>query len=143
MADLADEAHDVHHPIAASLYYDDQKVEAKRRAPIFISERIPKYLGYFERIVEKNGAGDGVHLLGSDLTYPDLSMFQMLSGLSYAFPRAMERIAPKIPRLLALREHVAHRPRVAAYLASSRRIAFNEHGLFRHYPELDTESKRA
>jgi glutathione S-transferase len=139
IADLADEAHDVHHPIAASLYYDDQKTEAKRRAPIFIAERIPKYLGYFERIVEKNAAGNGVHLLGAGLTYVDLSMFQMLSGLDYAFPQAMKRFGPKIPRLLALRDHVAARPRIAAYLASSRRIPFNEHGLFRHYPELDAQ----
>jgi glutathione S-transferase len=139
LADLADEAHDVHHPIASSLYYDDQKTEAKRRAPLFIAERIPKFLGYFERILEKNGAGNGLHLLGSGLTYVDLSMFQMLSGLAYAFPNAMNRIAPKIPRLLALRDHVAKRPRIAAYLASSRRIPFNEHGVFRHYPELDVE----
>jgi glutathione S-transferase len=140
IADLADEAHDVHHPIASSLYYDDQKTEAKRRAPIFVAERIPKYLGYFERILEKNDAGNGRHMLGAGLTYVDLSMFQMLSGLTYAFPQGMKRIAPKIPRLSALRDHVAQRPRIAAYLASSRRLAFNEQGLFRHYPELDSES---
>jgi glutathione S-transferase len=140
IADLVDEAHDVHHPIASSLYYEDQKIEAKRRAAIFIEERIPKYLGHFERVVEKNAKGNGLHLLGAGVTYPDLSMFQLLSGLAYAFPRAMKQIAPKIPHLLSLREHIAKRPRVAAYLASSRRIAFNEHGIFRHYPELDIES---
>jgi glutathione S-transferase len=139
IADLVDEAHDVHHPIASSLYYEDQKTEAKRRAPIFIGERIPKFLGYFERIIEKNAAGNGFHLVGSGVTYVDLSMFHLLKGLEYAFPRAMEHIAPKIPRLTALREHVAKRPRTAAYLASSRRIPFNEHGIFRYYAELDAE----
>jgi glutathione S-transferase len=137
IADLVDEAHDVHHPIASSLYYDDQKPEAKRRAKTFVSERIPKFLGYFERIIEKNDAGNGMHLRGGGLTYVDLSMFQVLSGLSYAFPNAMTRMASKVPRLIALKEHVAKRPRIAAYLASERRIPFNEMGIFRHYPELD------
>ena len=141
IADLADEAHDVHHPIAASLYYEDQKNEAKRRAPIFLSERVPKYLGYFERVIEQNETGNGLHLLGDRLSYVDLSMFQMLAGLSYAFPRAMERLASKIPRIRALGKHVAERPRTAAYLASNRRVAFSTHGLFRHYPELDADSE--
>jgi glutathione S-transferase len=140
IADWVNEAHDVHHPIAASLYYDDQKTEAKRRAPLFIAERIPKFMGYFERILEKNTKGNGFHLLGAGLTYPDLSMFQMMAGLAYAFPRTMKRLAPKFPLLSALPEHVAKRPRIAAYLASSRRIPFNEHGIFRHYPELDVEA---
>jgi glutathione S-transferase len=137
IADLVNEAHDVHHPIASSLYYEDQKTEAKRRAPIFLAERVPKFLGYFERVIEKNITGQGLHVLGAGVTYVDLSLFQLISGLTYAFPRGMKRIAPKIPRLRALTEHVAARPRTAAYLASSRRLSFNEQGIFRHYPELD------
>jgi glutathione S-transferase len=139
IADLCDEAHDVHHPIASGLYYEDQKAEAKRRAPIFIAERVPKYLGYFERVVERNERGGGLHLSGSDVTYVDLSMFQLLAGLHYAFPKAMARLSPKLPRLTALRDQVAQGPRLAAYLASERRLPFNEHGLFRHYPELDSD----
>jgi len=139
IGDLCDEAHDVHHPIASSLYYEDQKAEAKRRAPIFIAERVPKYLGYFERVVEKNERGGSLHLLGSGLTYVDLSMFQLLSGLHYAFPKAMARLSAKLPHITALRDQVALRPRLATYLASERRLSFNEHGLFRHYPELDSE----
>jgi len=138
IADFILEAHDVHHPIGSHLYYDDQKHEAKRRAPHFLRERIPKYLGHFERLVARNDAGKGVHLLGAGLTYVDLSMFQVLSGLDYAFPKAMAGIALQFPLLGALRDHVAGRPRTAAYLGSSRRIPFNEKGLFRHYPELDS-----
>ena len=137
IADLLNEAHDVHHPIASSLYYEDQKAEAKRRAPIFLAERVPKFLGYFERAIETNEAGQGVHVLGSGVTYVDLSLFQLMSGLTYAFPKAMKKLAPKISRLRALADHVAGRPRMAAYLASSRRLPFNEKGIFRYYPELD------
>lgn len=134
IADIASEAHDTHHPIAGSLYYEDQKPEAKRRAALFISERIPKYLGYFERALQTN---DKQHLVGNASSYVELSMFQLLSGLAYAFPRAMANIAPSIPLLSGLRDRVAARPRIARYLASDRRIPFNQHGLFRHYPELD------
>jgi glutathione S-transferase len=139
LSDFVLEAHDVHHPIASSLYYEDQKTESLRRAPLFLEERIPKFLGYFERTIANNSSGSGVHLLGAGLTYVDLSMFQVMSGLTYAFPRAMARLAPKIPHLEALVEHVAKRPRIAAYLASSRRIPFNKQGIFRHYAELDAE----
>jgi glutathione S-transferase len=135
IADFISETHDTHHPIAVSLYYEDQRAEAQRRASIFVSERLPKYLGYFERVLERNGD----HLVGATVSYADLSIFQVISGLCYAFPRAMARLAPQIPHLLALRDRVAARPRLAAYLASSRRLAFNQHGLFRHYPELDGE----
>ena len=135
-ADLVDEAHDTHHPIAGSLYYEDQKPEALRRAAAFLAERVPKFLGYFERVLVANG---GEHLVGDAASYVDLSAFQVLSGLDYAFPRAMARVAPSIPRLRALRAHVASRPRIAAYLASTRRVPFNEEGIFRHYPELDAD----
>jgi glutathione S-transferase len=136
IADFVDEAHDTHHPIASSLYYQDQRSEAQRRAADFLKSRVPKYLGYFEKVLARNKARGG-HLIGARLSYPDLSLFQMVAGLRYAFPRAMARCEPNYPRIAALHGTVAARPRIAAYLASDRRIAFNEHGIFRHYPELD------
>ena len=134
VADWLVEAHDAHHPIGGAFYYEDQKPESKRRAAHFTAERLPKFLGYFERVL---GRGRGGWLLGKTFSYADLSLFQMIAGLRYAFPRAMERLEPKYPRPVALHGRVASRPRIAAYLASTRRIAFNQHGIFRHYPELD------
>jgi glutathione S-transferase len=134
MADLVAETHDVHHPIAASLYYEDQKAAAKKRATHFVQGRIPKFLGWLERTLEQNG---GKHLLGRSVSYVDLSAFQVVCGLEYAFPNAMKRIRRKIPRLLALRARVSERPKLAAYLASERRVPFSKEGIFRHYPELD------
>jgi len=139
IADVVDEAHDTHHPIASSLYYEDQRNEARARAADFLKNRIPKYLGYFERVLERNAAGPA-HLVGGELTYPDLSLFQILAGLRYGFPRAMARVDRQYPRTVAVHDSVAARPRIAAYLASDRRIPFNEHGIFRHYPELDGEA---
>jgi len=132
IADLVVEAHDAHHPIASSLYYHDQKPEALRRAPLFLSERVPKFLGYLERILERDG-----HLVSAAPSYVDLAAFQVVEGLRYAFPNAMSSLEKRLPRLVALRDRTAARPRLAAYLASARRIPFNEHGIFRHYPELD------
>ena len=136
IADWVAESHDTHHPIAGSLYYEDQKDEAKRRAGDFISDRIPKFLGYFERILKRNPRGSD-YLLGKKTSYIDLSLFQMIAGLRYAFPRAMARLGPKHGRSMALHDRIAVRPRIAAYLASPRRIVFNQEGIFRHYPELD------
>jgi len=136
IADLVQEVHDTHHPISSDLYYEDQRKEARQRGETFRKSRMPKYLGYFERVVSANAAGKG-YLIGARLTYPDLSLFQIVEGLRYAFPRAMQRQEKKIPRIAALRDRVAERPRIAAYLASKRRIAFNEDGIFRRYPELD------
>jgi glutathione S-transferase len=133
IADLVAEAHDTHHPIAASLYYEDQKAEARRAAKAFIAERMPKFLGYFERVLERNGK----FLAGRKLSYADLSLFQVVEGLRYAFPRVMKKIAKKVPLVVALHDRVAARPRIAAYRASKRRIPFNEDGIFRHYRELD------
>ena len=140
IADFVDEAHDTHHPIASSLYYEDQRQEARARAADFLKSRAPKYLGYFERVLERNPAGPA-HLVGAELTYPDLSLFQLLAGMRYAFPRAMARLEPKHTRVVALHDRVAALPRIAAYLASDRRIPFNEHGIFRHYPELDSAAQ--
>jgi glutathione S-transferase len=134
IADLVGEVHDTHHPIAGGLYYEDQKREAKKRSADFVRERMPKFLRYFERVLRDN---DGEHLVGARLSYVDLSMFQVMEGLAYAFPCALARLAPKIAALIALRDRVAARPRIAAYLASDRRLPFNEDGIFRHYPELD------
>jgi glutathione S-transferase len=138
IADLVQEAHDTHHPVASSLYYEDQKKEAHRRAEDFLRSRAPKYLGYFETVLARNEAG-GRHLVGRRLTYADLSLFQVVAGLRYAFPRAMNRIEKKLPRTAALHDRVAARPNIAAYLASKRRLPFSEEGIFRHYPELDAE----
>jgi glutathione S-transferase len=136
IADLVVEAHDTHHPVAKSLYYEEQKPEALRRSENFRALRLPKFLGYFERLLETNPGGDR-HLVGKSLTYVDLSMFQVIAGLNYAFPKAMQGLSQKHPRLMALNRMVMKRPCIAAYLASSRRLPFNQHGLFRHYPELD------
>jgi glutathione S-transferase len=140
--DLVAEVHDTHHPIATSLYYDDQKAEAQRKSDIFVSRRMPQMLGYFEDILHRNTQSEGKHFVGERLTYVDLSMFQVLEGLTYAFPHAYEHAKPSIPRLSELRNHVASRPNIAAYLASPRRIPFNENGIFRHYPELDIQPAR-
>lgn len=136
IADLVDEAHDAHHPIASSLYYDDQMDEAARRATDFRDARIPKFLGWFEKILARNPAGPD-HLVGDRVTYADLSLFQVVDGLSYAFPKAMKRILSAAPNVKALHAAVAKRPRIQAYLVSDRRQPFNAQGVFRHYPELD------
>jgi len=134
VSDWLVEAHDAHHPIGGAFYYEDQKPESKRRSAHFTAERLPKFLGYFERVLAREKGG---WLLGKAFSYADLSLFQMIAGLRYAFPRAMERLEPKCPRSVTLHGRIASRPRIAAYLASKRRIAFNQHGIFRHYPELD------
>jgi glutathione S-transferase len=136
LSDFLVEAHDTHHPIAAGLYYEDQKKEAKRRTADFAANRIGKYLDYFERVLKSNASG-GTFLVGAKPTYADLSLFQIVAGLRYALPRTMARIERNHPRVVALHDRVAARPRVGAYLASERRIPFNEMGIFRHYAELD------
>jgi glutathione S-transferase len=142
LADLVGEVHDTHHPIAGSLYYEDQKAAAKRRAQHFVKERMPKYLGWLEKVLTRNRKSAGQWLVGSDRTYVDLSTFQIIEGLRYAFPNAMKRLEPKIARVIALHDRVAERPRIAAYVNSKRRQPFNQMGIFRHYPELDLPSPR-
>jgi glutathione S-transferase len=139
ICDLVDEAHDTHHPIAVGQYYEEQRREAKRRAADFLESRAPKYLGYFEQLLTANASGKG-HLVGARLSYPDLSLFQVVAGLRYAFPEAMAGLERKLPRVAALHDKVARRPRIAAYLASERRAAFNEDDIFRHYKELDARA---
>jgi len=137
LADVVSEAHETHHPLSVGLYYEDQKAAALERATHFRRERIPKFLGYFERVLQTNPRAPGQHLVGDGFTYVELSLFQVLEGLDYAFPRAFQRVVPRIPGLMAVRQRVAERPRIAAYLRSERRQAFNERGIFRRYPELD------
>jgi glutathione S-transferase len=138
LADFLQEVHDTHHPVASGLYYEDQRREARRRTADFLASRAPKFLDYFEGVLRRNKAG-GFYLLGARRSYPDLSLFQMVAGLRYAFPRAMAGLEKSHPRIAALHDTVAARPRIAAYLASDRRIAFNQEGIFRHYKELDAK----
>jgi glutathione S-transferase len=132
VTDFVAEIHDTHHPIASSLYYEDQKSEAERYTEHHLKERAPKYFGYFDDVLKKSG---GPYLNGRSLSYADLSLFQMVEGLRYAFPNAMKKA--RYPRLARLHDRVARRPRLAAYLASPRRVPFNAQGIFRHYAELD------
>lgn len=134
VTDFVLEIHDTHHPLGPSLYYEDQKVEAKKRTKEFWSDRVPKFLGYFEKLKEKSG---GAYVTGRRLTYIDLSLFQIIEGLRYAFPQRMKAFEKEIPELCELHDRIASRPKIAAYLASERRIAFNEDGIFRRYKELD------
>ena len=136
IADLVTEAHDTHHPVGPALYYEDQKPEALRLAKAFCAERMPKFIGWFEHIIERNPAGSR-HLVGNRLSYADLSLFQLVEGLRYAFPVTAGKVLATTPLVTALRDRVADVPRVAAYLKSGRRLPFNEAGIFRHYPELD------
>lgn len=136
IADAVDEAHNTHHPVGTGLYYEEQKPEAARAAKEFRTERIPQFLGWLETVLARNPKGDK-HLVGARLSYADLSLFQLVEGLLYAFPKATARALKKTPRVVALHERVAQQPRVAAYLRSERRIPFNEEGIFRRYPELD------
>jgi glutathione S-transferase len=140
ITDFVAEVHDVHHPVGTSLYYEDQKPEALRRAKGFRTERLPKFMRWFETILERNPKNQGAkmpHLAGGKLSYADLSLFQLVEGLRYAFPKASAKVLKKTPRVMAVREGVSAHKRVAAYLASERRIPFNTQGIFRAYPELD------
>jgi glutathione S-transferase len=134
VTDFVKEIHDTHHPIGSGLYYEDQKPESKRFTGNFLDERAPKYLGYFEAVLKKSG---GPFALGRKVTYMDLSLFQLIEGLRYAFPNAMKTLERNVPQVVAVRDRVIARPHIKAYLASPRRIAFNAMGLFRCYPELD------
>jgi glutathione S-transferase len=142
ITDFVAEIHDTHHPIATDLYYEDQKAEAKARAAAFLRHRVPKYLGYFEHVLNDNPAGSA-HVVGDALSTVDLSLFQVWAGLSYAFPRAFAGAAKTWPALAALAAMVEKRPNVARYLASDRRLPFNESGVFRRYPELDQPAGKA
>jgi glutathione S-transferase len=142
ITDFVAEVHDTHHPISTDLYYEDQKAAAKARAAGFLKHRVPKYLGYFERVLKDNPVGPA-HVVGNALSTVDLSLFQICAGLSYAFPRAFAGAAITWPALAALAAEVGKRPNVARYVASDRRVPFNKSGIFRHYPELDPAPAKA
>jgi glutathione S-transferase len=134
ITDLVVRIHDTHHPVSGWLYFEEQRPAAKRRTKDFWRYQVPKMLGYFERVLQKNG---GTYSVGKRLSYVDLSLFQIVEGLRYAFPRRMKRFEKKIPGLVALHDHVAKRPRIKAYLASKRRIPFSQWGIYRYFKELD------
>ncbi|HXR88213.1 MAG TPA: glutathione S-transferase [Stellaceae bacterium] len=136
MADFVSEAHDTHHPVGNSLYYEQQKREAKRYAEEFRKNRVPKYFGYFEKVLSRNPKGER-YLVGARLTYADLSLFEIVAGMRYAFPRLMKRQEKKYPLMFAVADRVADRPRIAAYVGSKRRLPYDQVGIFRHYAELD------
>jgi glutathione S-transferase len=140
IADWLVEVHDTHHPIGSALYYEEQRREAKRRAADFLAVRLPKYLDYFDGVLRRARGG---YLLGKACSYADLSLFQMVAGLRYAFPVAFGRLEQRHARIVGVHDRVAARPRLAAYLASRRRIPFNLQGIFRHYPELDSTRKKS
>ena len=132
IADLVMEIQHTHHPIAHGLYYEDQKAESIAYSKDFRAERIPKFLGYFERVL-----GGRNFMVEDRLTYVDLSMFQLIEGLRFAFPKTMKRVEADYPGLVALHDRVAARPNIAAYLKSPRRLGWNDRGVFRYYAELD------
>ena len=137
LADFVVEIHDTHHPIAGMLFYEDQEAEALRRSAVFREQRLSRYLGYFERVLALNTDSGGRWLAGADCSHADLSLFQVIAGLEYAFPNTLGAVRGDCPKLFALHERVSERPNISAYLNSERRIPFNQDGIFRHYPELD------
>jgi glutathione S-transferase len=134
VADMVTHIHDTHHPVSGWLYYEEQKPAARRRTQDFWRYRVPKFLGYFERVLKHNG---GTYMVGRRLSYVDLSIFEIVEGLRYAFPKRMKRFERKVPGLITLRDRVAKRPRIKAYLASDRRIPFSQWGIYRYFKELD------
>jgi glutathione S-transferase len=134
ITDLVVEIHDTHHPTTSWLYYEEQRPAAKRRTKDFWRYRVPKFLGYFERVLKANG---GRYVVGARFSYVDLSLFQIVEGLRYAFPKRMKRFERKIPGVIALHDRVARRPRIKAYMSSKRRIAFSQWGIYRYFKELD------
>jgi glutathione S-transferase len=134
ITDLVVQIHDTHHPVSGWLYYEEQKPAAKRRTQDFWRYRVPKFLGYFERVLQRNG---GKYMVGRRLSYVDLSLFQIVEGLRYAFPKRMKRFERKVPLLIALHDRVSQRPRIKAYLSSKRRIPFSQWGIYRYFKELD------
>ena len=135
LADFIVEIHDTHHPVGGGLYYDDQKPEAKRRTKEFLANRLPKFLGYFETVIERNPDGRR-WLAGPELTYADLSLAQVVAGLRYAFPDSTRKQLRSCPRVEKLHDAVFARPRIRRYVGSDRRLDFNNDDLFRRYRDL-------
>ncbi|KAJ3494708.1 hypothetical protein NLG97_g3904 [Lecanicillium saksenae] len=135
---FSNEVHETHHPIATSMYYEDQKEEAKKRSKAFIEERAPKFIGYVQRLLDSKTSGDGPWIHGDSLTYVDLVLFQCIDGTSYAFPKTMAQLknSGKYDGVFKLYEAVKERPNIKSYLASERRTKYGD-GIWRHYPELE------
>tara|TARA_A100001391_G_scaffold7621_5_gene4898 strand:+ start:10017 stop:10736 length:720 start_codon:yes stop_codon:yes gene_type:complete len=136
IADLVEEIHGSHHPIAPSLYYADQMDAAFEKAADLRATRIPKYLIHFDNALAANG---GPFMLGDQWSHVDTSLFQLMEGLDYAFPNYMAQMQGTWANLEALQTAVPDIEGLAPYLASERRMEFNEDGLFRHYEELDEQ----
>jgi len=135
--DVLGEVHDTHHPISKARFYEDQKQAAKQNATSFLQDRLPNHMAYFDRVLSQAG---GAYLLGHTLTYVDLAMYQLLLGLKHAFPKGASQVLTQTPGLSALFDKVAAQPRVAAFKASDRSVAFSNDGIFRNYPELDLDA---
>jgi len=135
---LSNEVHDCHHPVGPGLYYEDQRAESLRKSKDYVANRLPKFLGYFERVLQSEASGRGPWLYGGRLTYADLVLFHCLDGVGFQFPRAMEkmRASGRYDGVFGLYDTVKERPRIKAYLASDRRQKYSN-GIYRYYPELD------
>ncbi len=134
VADMVAEVHNVHHPLDVSLAYEEQKDAALKAAAAFREDRIPKFLDYFEHAAK---ASPGEWLIDHRWTYVDTSLFQLVEGLRYMFPKRMATIEAEYPAVVRVHDLVADLPGIRAYRKSDRRLPFNEQGIFRHYPELD------
>jgi len=134
ISDMVAEIHAVHHPVSSALYYQEQMDPAYEAAQHFREHRLPKFLAHFEQALEENG---GPFMLGDRWTHVDTSLFQLMEGLDYMFPNRMAAL--DYPRLELVRSAVMEIDGVEAYLSSDRRLEFNENGIFRYYPELDSE----
>ncbi|KAL2264905.1 hypothetical protein VTJ83DRAFT_7415 [Remersonia thermophila] len=137
---MCNEPHDCHHPIATGLFYEDQKTESKRRSEDYVTNRLPKFMSYFERVLESESSRGSRWLYGGRLTYADLVLFQCVDGLKFMFPKAMGKLERqgKHEGVFALHKAVSDRPRIKAYIESSRRQPYSN-GIYRYYEELDIE----
>ncbi|KAI0205629.1 glutathione S-transferase protein-like protein [Astrocystis sublimbata] len=147
---LSDEVHQTHHPIAHDLFWEDQKEESRRCSKEWVKDRLPKHLGFWDKVLKcekalpgawsmgESEASPGPWLLGDTFTYADLVLFQCIDGVLFAFPRAMKQAkdSGKYDRVFQLHDAVAARPNIAAYLSSNRRQEYNI-GIYRYYEEND------
>ena len=135
---LSNEVHDTHHPVASGAYYEEQKAEAKRKSEDFVKTRLPKFLGYFERVLSGEASRGGEWLYGGEMTYADLVLWQCLDGTGFAFPKAVGRAREggMYRRVFEHQERVRGVEGVREYLGSERRLEYGK-GIYRHYPELD------
>ena len=137
---FCNEVHDTHHPIAISQVYEDQKEAAKQHSHEYLSNRLPKFLGYFERVLKGEPSQGGEYLYGGNLTVADLVLWQGVNGTEFAFPKRMAKLREggEFKRVFELCERVGERERVKEYLGSERRMSYGM-GIWRRYKELDEE----